>query len=536
MPRLRLDYLSPLPPVRSGISDYSVDLLPHLESRCDLRVVRLPGQPVSDEVAERWQPVEACKALGESIDAEGGESRLPIYHMGNNLHHVAVAELAESFPGVLVLHDLVLHHLLMEQTLAKGVLDPYLERLTADHGILGAAVARARSWGAYSDASLFAFPAHRELLLSQRGVLVHSEWAASILLEEEPSLPVRVIPMGIPLPPLPEGHKRLEFRRRYGIPESSVLLGSFGFQTPIKRTEKAVEMLTQPGLEEVHLLIVGQVSESSDLIAEAQEAGVAERVHVTGFLPYGDFEAAIAATDLCLNLRYPTAGETSASLLRVLAMGRAAIVSDYAQFAELPDSIAVKVPLGDEEVPALADRVRHLLRAPQTLAAMGEAAREFIADNHDPGEAAAALVEGCLEFSTLEPLRKAGQQEWIPSTLTWGAVEGSFDLRGADLPWLPGERRSLELVVANRGSNRWLAGRLGPGGVAFQVKLLVDGQDLLQDQPWIPLPLTLEPGDSYSLDLPIRRPLGPVQLRVEGHVLGATGFEAWGGPSWQGDL
>ena len=48
---LRLDYLSPLPPVRSGISDYSVDLLPHLAERCDLRVLRLPGQEVEPALA-----------------------------------------------------------------------------------------------------------------------------------------------------------------------------------------------------------------------------------------------------------------------------------------------------------------------------------------------------------------------------------------------------------------------------------------------------------------------------------------------------
>ena len=47
---IRLDYVSPLPPVRSGIADYSVDLLPHLAERADVRLIRLPGQPVAPEV------------------------------------------------------------------------------------------------------------------------------------------------------------------------------------------------------------------------------------------------------------------------------------------------------------------------------------------------------------------------------------------------------------------------------------------------------------------------------------------------------
>ncbi len=535
MAPLRLDYLSPLPPVRSGISDYSLDLLPSLESRCDLRVLRLPGQPVSEEVEERWHPVPALEALQAQRDLPEGteEGRLPVYHMGNNLHHAAVLDLAESFPGVLVLHDLVLHHLLMERTLAHGELDPYLERLEADHGQLGRAVAWARRWGAYSDASLFALPAHRSLLLAQRGVLVHSRWAAEMLREEEPALAVQEIPMGVPLPPAADEARRAAFRDRLGLPDHCVVLGSFGFQTPIKRTGKAVEMLAQPGLEEVHLLIVGQASEASDILGEARRVGVAERVHVTGFVPYEEFEAAIAATDLCLNLRYPTAGETSASLLRVLAMGRPAIVSDFAQFSELPNRIAVKVPLDEGEVPALAAAVKKLLDDPERLRTMGRAARSYVAETHDPGRAAEALVGACRELVSLSPPERSRARPVVPSTLTWGEVQGCFEVEGAGLPWPPGERRDLELTVTNQGPSRWLAGASGPGGVVFQVELLSDGEDLLEKRPWIPLPCVLGPGESRSLAVSIRRPPGAARLRIEGHVLGAAGFGALGGQAWE---
>src|SRR5204862_7305609 len=124
------------------------------------------------------------------------------------------------------------------------------------------------------------------------------------------------------------------------------------------------------------LVIVGQASAAMDLEGEARRLGVAERVHVLGFLPLEDFEASIAAVDLCLNLRYPTAGETSASLLRVLAAGRPAIVSDYAQFGDLPETVALRVPLGDGEAEALAAKLRELLAHPERLRAMGAAARE----------------------------------------------------------------------------------------------------------------------------------------------------------------
>ena len=97
--------------------------------------------------------------------------------MGNNLHHERILESALERPGLLTLHDVFLHHLLIERTLARGEIEPYREWLTFDHGREGAAVAEPPRWGAYGTACLFALPCHRRLAQSQRGVLVHSEWA-----------------------------------------------------------------------------------------------------------------------------------------------------------------------------------------------------------------------------------------------------------------------------------------------------------------------------------------------------------------------
>ena len=88
---LSLDLVSPLPPVRTGIADYTVDLLPELEPLCDLRVVRVDGQEVAPEIVERWHPV-AMERLGE-----GG--RVPFYQMGNNLHHERILEIGARAAG-----------------------------------------------------------------------------------------------------------------------------------------------------------------------------------------------------------------------------------------------------------------------------------------------------------------------------------------------------------------------------------------------------------------------------------------------------
>jgi hypothetical protein len=377
--------------------------------------------------------------------------------------------------------------------------------------------------------------------------------------------------MGVPLPPPAERHAgaALELRRRCGIPDGVPVVGSFGFQTPIKRTSLGIGALTAPGLEEAHLLVVGEDAVGSDLLATAHRAGVAERVHITGYLPFAELEAAIAAADLCLNLRYPTAGETSASLLRVMAAGRPAIVSDYAQFAELPDTIAIRVPLAanlaalapalaaagtpevapppgaaarggggpgeEQEAAALAAALAALLGRPERLRQMGAAAREHVRIEHDPRRAAAAVAAACAEWAAaplaapwtnpgagamgplgplgllgpMGPMGASGWDEPPPSSLACSRLAGELEVRGADLPWPEGERRRLDVVLRNRGTARWLAGGRGPGGVALVVKLIAGGRDLLADRPWLPLPRDLAPGGEAAWRIEVRRPAGP---------------------------
>jgi glycosyltransferase involved in cell wall biosynthesis len=459
---VRVDYVSPLPPVRSGIADYSRDLLPHLARHCDLRVVAVPGQEITAELEKRWRPVEADRL------AQGG--RLPLYHMGNNPHHQEVWKLALQTPGVVTLHDVVLHHLLIEVTLGKGDFDTYAQQLEADHGWIGRLTARARQWGELASAAVFELPTHRTLVRSQKGVLVHSHWAAFQIEEENPDVVTRVVPMGMPIPSPVPGTAQREFKDRFGLPDDRPLLGSFGFQTPIKRTDVAVRAMARPELADVRLVIAGEVSEALELERLARELGVADRVLITGFLPYSDFEAAISACDLCLNLRYPTAGETSASLLRVLSLGRPAVVSDYAVFAELPDELTVKVPLGDSEVEDLAERVGEVLATPGRLREMGEAARQFIREQHDPDLAARGFAAACREMAVLDPPGGTPATVPPPTTLLWHDLPGELEVEGLKKPWPVGEARQLSVRLLNRGEARWLPTRSKPGGVILKIQ------------------------------------------------------------------
>lgn len=533
-----IDWVSPLPPVRSGISDYSVDLLPTLEERCDLRVVRLPGQPVRDDLAERWRPVTVSE-----LGSELGGGRVPVYQMGNNHHHAAVWDLAMQTPGLVVLHDIVLHHFLIERTVKEDDFDGYRSRLADDHGWIGDAAALPFRWpGGAGSSAQFALPAHRALLARQRGVMVHSRWAERFLREEMrqdlPELRVRVLPMGIPLPPAPEAYAGQDFRERHGIPQDAPVLGSFGFQTPMKRTEEVIWALAEPELQSTHLMVAGEVAPILEFDRIIAEAGVGDRVHVLGFLPWDDFAAAISACDLALNLRYPTAGETSASLLRILALGRPAIVSDHAQMAELPDDVVVKIPVGEGERRALAERLSALLADRPLLDHLGESARRHIATRHRLGAAADAVVDAVADWGHMAPPVARGEDLppatcRRPTSLAWHHMSGRLEVDGVD-DWCPGQRRTVRARLINESEATWLAGERPAGGVALQARLWIGGVDQLADEGWQGLPRDLEPGQSAELTWRLRRPLeGEAELEILPHVLDFTGLPDLGGPVWR---
>ena len=96
----------------------------------------------------------------------------------------------------------------------------------------------------------------------------------------------------------------------------------------------------------------------------------------------------MAACDVCVNLRSPTMGETSGSVIRQLSLGKPVVVSDVGWFAELPDDVALKVPVGADETETLHAALELLARDESARAAMSAAALELVRREHDLGRVA----------------------------------------------------------------------------------------------------------------------------------------------------
>jgi glycosyltransferase involved in cell wall biosynthesis/SAM-dependent methyltransferase len=376
---MRIAFFTPLPPVPSGTADYAVELLPHLTSQ--------PGVEIEifvDPTHQQQVPAEirACCRVHDyqEFDARRREQNysLVLYAIGNNPYHLYAYRTALKVPGVVLLHDLNLHHLLAHVTIVSGEWDEYFRLVEEEGGAKAVERARQVQRGLvgpdYDGLNLNA-----RLLRSSVGAIVHSEYVANTLRTAAHTLPLEIIPHGV---------KRIEFnpaevsdlRQRLGLPENELLLGSFGFVKPYKRISSVLAALAQvrSELPPFRYLLVGEEHPHFPMGAEIERHGLSDRVLLPGYVGLDRFWEYVLATDICLSLRYPTAGETSGSLLRELAAGKAVIVSNVGAFAEWPDDCCAKADVDGCEIDQLAAYLKFFAENPWARRAVGENAQAFV--------------------------------------------------------------------------------------------------------------------------------------------------------------
>jgi len=421
--------LTPLPPAKTGVAHYASMLIPALSKRVDLVLNDLA-------VPDR------------------------IYHLGNNPHHEWIYREAMQTPGVIVLHDLVLHHLIVEMTLARGDVDGYVAALEANHGAAGAAWARGRAAGLHSEMGNFLFPASIEVARRSRAVIVHNHYAAERLRSFGVTTPIHVVAHpfepAAPAPPRPSHDERV--------------IGLFGFLTSAKRADVVLEAFSRARRRRaLQLLVVGEPAPNIAVAAFA-----ADGVTFAGFVSDEELPAYFAAVDCLVNLRYPSAGETSGTLIRAMAAGKPVAVSDYAQFAELPDDCVVKIPF-ESEVEALAKFLAG------ELPDMSAAQRRWLEENATTEIA----VGGYLSALS------AGQAHMPVSPVT-----ASIPL----FPKLKATQHGHQITLRNTGDITLKARSYGEP--AYRLIAKWDGGD-----KWLQLPKDLAPGEEATIEAPGKKPL-----------------------------
>ncbi|HEV8572455.1 MAG TPA: glycosyltransferase family 4 protein [Actinomycetota bacterium] len=374
---MRLAWFTPLPPMLSGIADYSSELLPLFAEAADVDVIcprpsllrRAKAPPgIVIRPPERFRP--------DRYDAI-------YYHLGNNPWHEFVYETALRHPGICVFHDVVMHHLIAHAMVESGDQVARYERLLGvEHGDSGSRLARLKVLAVASDFEKFLFPLSGHLVRRAEGVVVHSLDSRDRLLAAAGNIdvPVEVIPhhAGAP-PPQVAGIDRAEARRRLGLPQDAFLVGHLGFVTLPKQPGALVAGFAHLYRETPHakLLVVGADNTGGAFERTARRHGVHGAVVSTGYVDLVAFYLNLKALDVVVNLRYPTAGESSGTFARALAEGRAAIVNNYGSFAEVPRDVALKVEVDGDQAAELGEHLVQLARDPALRTTLEANAREY---------------------------------------------------------------------------------------------------------------------------------------------------------------
>lgn len=329
---MRVAWFSPMPPVPSGIAACSAELVGELRSRHHIDVyvdgasgAAPPGADPAHEFVwrHRINPYD-----------------LTVYQVGNSSHHDYLWPYLFRYPGLTVLHDAHLHHARAAQLLRTKRAADYRAEFAANHPHVHPDLAELAVAG-FDNYLYYSWPMTRLVIEASRLTAVHTESTARELKADHPDAAITSVRLahGSSLTEAQARSSRERVRGSYGLNDDSLVFGVFGGLIPEKRIPQILEAFAAvlPYAPTAHLLLAGAAARHYDVAADVRGRSLESRVTITGYVDTDEaLTACIAACDVSLNLRWPTAREMSGPWLRALAAGRPTITIDLAHLADVP--------------------------------------------------------------------------------------------------------------------------------------------------------------------------------------------------------
>jgi glycosyltransferase involved in cell wall biosynthesis len=348
---MTVGYFAPLPPAKTGVADYAEALLHALQKHGDVNV--------DDRTAD-----------------------VALYHIGNNHLHGAIYDRALSHPGIVVLHDAVLQHFFLGRLTEQQYVDEFIFNYGEWTRSLAGDLWKHRARSA-ADPRYFAWPMLKRIATAARAIVVHNPAAAAIVRQHAPDARVIEIPHLFVPPEIPSEVDILRLRSQLELGPRTLFIGVFGHQRESKRLPVVLRALERVwhSRADARLLIAGSFA-SSDL--ERSLAGQLSdpRILRVGYLPEPDFWRYAAAVDLCVNLRYPSAAETSGIAIRLMGIGKPLIFSSGAEIARIPENACLRIETGPAEEEMLAHYIVWLAHYPEAAEEIGRRAAAHVQEHH----------------------------------------------------------------------------------------------------------------------------------------------------------
>lgn len=366
----KIAWLSPFPPQRTGVANYSYWLIKELRSEFQIDLY-YDREPPTDELRDLF----ATYPLTAFADQRDRYDRV-VYHLGNNdEYHTAIYTTAWKWPGIAVLHDYDLSGFMHEaflrsnpnmflQAMTNGADQSGLQRIDA---LVKTLIPREHK-----------HPMSHAIVNRSQQVIVHHRWVRNQFAENQH---IQVIPHFAKLNcPVSEENVRA-FRQQHAIRDDHFVLVCLGFINPNKLPQLQIDVVKRLLTEgyPVQLVFAGEPApEVRNLADEIQAGEFRENIIFTGYQSELDYFSAIDAADVIINLRNPSMGEASGTLMHALAAGKPTIVSDLNQYREYPDTVCWKLVHDENEGELLFEYLKTLLSDPAVRATMSANAADYV--------------------------------------------------------------------------------------------------------------------------------------------------------------
>jgi glycosyltransferase involved in cell wall biosynthesis len=401
--RVRLAWFTPWPPQTSGIAGRSVDVTRLLAARgwaIDVFVDRrlVPTARPAPDTHARPGEVRVQSAHDFVWRQHRQQHDLVVYQLGNSTAHTFIWPYLLRYPGLVILHDTRLHHSRGAALITPTSADAYRAAFAADHPDVSVDIAELAVTG-FDGSYYFLWPMVRSAILASRAVGVHARGAVDPLRAAYPEALIEHVALGMGREDMLTEAERAQVRHDLGIAADAVLFGVFGGLTADKRVPEVLRAFARLRRLErrAHLLLAGAPDPLIGLPRLLEDLGMAAHVTVAPDLDNDLFERALGAVDVSVNLRWPTARETSGPWLQALAAGRPTVVIDLEQHADIPalnpqswtrrpgagtgDPITVAIDILDEGH-SLDLAMTRLAHDPDLRARLGHAARQHWEREH----------------------------------------------------------------------------------------------------------------------------------------------------------
>ena len=388
-----IHWFSPLPPSETDIANFSVRVARELQRLCNLTL-----WTDKRDLKKKRSTLGLSCPIRSYTDTERAITDLNradaiFFNFGNNAaFHRDIWTKSKEFSGCAILHDLSLfefgksiYNKSLGQNTSLALLGRRIYGQTTDQEIRQA----------FEDPETYdvaeKYPFTQWLISGCWGAIQHThpdflESPKPLLNELERPIFHAYLPYPSTIP-----KERQTAMRKESSPLHCLMFGYIGGDN--RRLIPILEALYRyPHKDKIRLHLAGKIHPRFAVERRLKNMGIQHLVTLHGFLNENGLDQLIRNTDLVINLRYPSRGESSGSLLRAWNQEACCLVTNYGYYEGLPENTVIKTAIKNEaaDIHAAWDM---LLKNPHMGIKYGKEGKNFLEEKHSVEDYVAAVLK-----------------------------------------------------------------------------------------------------------------------------------------------